>query len=86
MNKHLTDTEFIEDMKTYKIDHAPDGWPAVQQWKIDRLLDIISSLKGELVLAEQDACQLRNIGVENIMTWHDKANRYDKIMEVINER
>ncbi len=37
----LSDSEFIQDMQTYKIDHTPDGWPAVQQWKIDRLIDII---------------------------------------------
>jgi len=103
----MTDSEFIEDMKIYKLDHEPDGRPAVQQWKIDRLLDmsdrlekkiasletciaedleIIKRLKGELILAEQDAAQLRNIGIENIINWHDKANRYNKIMEVINER
>lgn len=37
----LSDSEFIQDMQTYKIDHEPNGWPAVQQWKVDRLIDII---------------------------------------------
>ncbi len=40
-NQELTDAEFIEAMQIYKLDHKPDGWPAVQQWKIDRLIDII---------------------------------------------
>ena len=38
----MTDKEFINDMATYKIDHEPDGWPAVQQWKIDKILGMIA--------------------------------------------
>jgi hypothetical protein len=40
-DKEMTDEEFVEDMRTYRLDHLPDGWPAVRQWQIDRLLDII---------------------------------------------
>lgn len=37
----LTDAEFITDMQTYKLDHTPDGWPAIQQKDLDRLINII---------------------------------------------
>jgi hypothetical protein len=37
--------EFIEDMRSYRVDHLPDGWPAVQTWKIDRLIEIIDRLQ-----------------------------------------
>jgi hypothetical protein len=37
----MTEAEFIEDMRTYRLDHLLDGYPCVQTWQIDRLLDII---------------------------------------------
>jgi hypothetical protein len=36
--------EFLLDMKTYEMDHEPDGWPAVQMWKITMMLNIIERL------------------------------------------
>ena len=43
------DKEFLEDMKTYEIDHEPDGWPAVQMHKITRLLDMIDKFNFDVV-------------------------------------
>jgi len=40
----MTDKEFIDDMRTYRLDHMPDGWPAVQTQQIDRLIAIIDQL------------------------------------------
>jgi hypothetical protein len=37
----MTDEAFVEDMRTYRIDHLPDGYPAVQTRQIDRLIEII---------------------------------------------
>jgi hypothetical protein len=39
--KEMSDAEFLADMATYATDHEPDGWPAVQQWRIDRLLALV---------------------------------------------
>jgi hypothetical protein len=33
----MTDYELIEKMKVLKVDHAPDGWPAVRMEEISRL-------------------------------------------------
>lgn len=43
----MTDKEFVDDMRTYSIDHLPDGWPAVQTQQIDRLIAIIDQLTVE---------------------------------------
>ena len=43
----MTDKEFVDDMRTYRIDHLPDGWPAVQMHQIDRLIEIIDGLTHE---------------------------------------
>lgn len=40
----MTDKEFISEMRSYRIDHLPDGWPAVQTQQIDRLISIIDQL------------------------------------------
>ncbi len=47
-DEEMTDEEFVEDMRTYRLDHLPDGWPAVQTWKIDRLIEIIDKQRVQL--------------------------------------
>ena len=37
----LSDPDFLADMATYGIDHEWDGWPAIQQWQIARLIGLI---------------------------------------------
>lgn len=48
-----SDAEFIRSMQAYKLDHAPDGWPAVQQWQIDRLLEMFSCLATKLLACKE---------------------------------
>ncbi len=36
----MTDSEFIQRMRDYAIDHEPDGWPAVKMQDITRLCDL----------------------------------------------
>lgn len=43
----MTDKEFVDDMRMYRIDHLPDGYPAVQTHQIDRLINIIDGLTRE---------------------------------------
>lgn len=43
--EEMTDTEFVDDMRTYRLDHLPNGYPCVQTWQIDRLIAIIDRLK-----------------------------------------
>lgn len=47
MGDSVTDTEFIDDMRTYRLDHLPDGWPAVRTAQIDRLIEIIDRQMAE---------------------------------------
>ena len=44
----MTDAEFIEEMRTYRLDHLPDGYPCVQTWQIDRLIEIIDRLTSDI--------------------------------------
>ena len=44
----MTDAEFIEDMRAYRQDHQPDGYPCVQTWQIDRLIEIIDRLTSDI--------------------------------------
>jgi hypothetical protein len=44
----MTDEEFVEDMRTYRIEHSPDGHPAVQTRQIDRLIEIIDKQREQL--------------------------------------
>ncbi len=37
----LSDSDFIAEMKKYRLDHEPDGWPAIKQKDLDRLINII---------------------------------------------
>jgi hypothetical protein len=37
----MDDKEFVDDMRTYRLDHLPDGYPCVQTQQIDRLIEII---------------------------------------------
>jgi len=39
--KPLSDAEFIENMKSFRLDHEPDGWPAIRQRDLDRLIGLI---------------------------------------------
>ena len=57
----MTDAEFLDDMKTYKLDHTQDGWPAVQQWEIDRLIGMIESLTAEIAAANERIVTLEAI-------------------------
>jgi len=49
----MTDEEFVEDMRTFRIDHLPDGYPAVQTWQIDRLIEIIDKQREQSALVPQ---------------------------------
>lgn len=53
MNNNITDAEFVEDMRTYRIDHLPNGYPCVQTWQIDRLIKIIDQKSALLVAVRQ---------------------------------
>jgi hypothetical protein len=37
----MNDQQFISEMRSYRIDHLPDGYPCIQTWQIDRLIEII---------------------------------------------
>lgn len=53
----MTDEEFVEDMRSYSIDHEPDGYPCIQMHQIDRLIGIIDRLMpGEFICKK---CGLR---------------------------
>lgn len=42
----MSDAEFVDEMRTYRLDHLPDGYPCVQTWQIDRLIEIIDRRQG----------------------------------------
>ena len=44
----MTDEEFVEDMRTIRLDHLPDGYPAVQTRQIDRLIEIIDKQQEQM--------------------------------------
>ena len=46
----MTDEEFVEDMRRYRIDHSPGGYPAVQTRQIDRLIEIIDKQREQPAL------------------------------------
>lgn len=50
----LSDFDFLEDMRTYEIDHEPDGWPAVPMASISRLIRMIDRLWRPIETAPKD--------------------------------
>lgn len=40
----MTDTEFLDDMWSFSVDHEPDGWPAIQQRDLSRLVGMVDDL------------------------------------------
>lgn len=47
MTTHKFTDDLLEHMRSLPIDHEPDGWPAVQMWKIIALCDEIDRLRAE---------------------------------------
>jgi len=54
----MTDTEFVEDMRTLREEHEADGYPCVQTWQIDRLIAIIEGLTAERDLFRKEMLAL----------------------------
>lgn len=40
--------DLVQEMRVFEIDHAPDGWPAIQMKQVSALCDEIESLRAEV--------------------------------------
>ncbi len=40
----MNNTEFVQRMRDFSIDHEPQGWPAIKMEQITRLCDIIDGM------------------------------------------
>ena len=56
--------ELIERLRSFEIDHGPDGWPAIRMRDVSALLDEIERLRGWIDgLADQQASDSPKPGV-----------------------
>ena len=48
MDQNITNEELLADMRTLNQEHVPNGYPCVQTWQIDRLIEMIDFRDEEL--------------------------------------
>jgi hypothetical protein len=57
--KHAID--IVEEMRSFEVDHQPDGWPAVKMCQISSLCDEIENLRKRIATAPVAIMDTRDV-------------------------
>lgn len=75
--------QLIEKLRLLEVDHAPDGWPAVQMRDITALLDMVERLRSWLECeANCPCCNMDDACVEGCTFADDCPDDNDRMLAV----